>query len=194
MKLLFFLFSITLCLFACSESKKEMSKGAVVSVPKADEDELFTRLMGELVQNPQTNYQKERNELINYAMDNLIDFQETSNGLMYLVVNPGEGPKGKWGKKVKVYYKGYFSDGKVFDQKLRKQGPPFEFFIGNTIHAWNQGLEMIAPGGKILLLSPSHLAYGEEGAGNGLIPPNKPLIFEIEFVSFLKPPKAPTDS
>ena len=38
-------------------------------------------------------------------------------------------------------------------------------------------------GSKWQLFVPSNLAYGEHGAGNGLIGPNATLIFEIELLS-----------
>ena len=67
---------------------------------------------------------------------------------------------------------------------------PLEFYIGNMVPGWNEGLQLICPGGKILLLIPSALAYGEKGFPDGkdgfLVPPNTVLAFEVEVLEKLE--------
>ena len=61
---------------------------------------------------------------------------------------------------------------------------PFEFVLGGgqVIPGWDQGFDGMKIGGRRRLIIPPHLAYGVDGAGNGIIPPNATLIFEMELL------------
>ena len=48
------------------------------------------------------------------------------------------------------------------------------------IPGFREGLLTMKIGDKIRLFIPPHLGYGETGAGNGLIPPNADLVFDLE--------------
>lgn len=95
----------------------------------------------------------------------------------------GNGAEVKNGDTVDVHYTGTFLDGRKFDWSLDR-GQPFSFKVGagSVIKGWDQGLIGMKTGGKRQLIIPSDLAYGEVGAP-GAIPPNTPLVFEIELVA-----------
>ena len=94
----------------------------------------------------------------------------------------GSGDEAISGKSVSVHYTGWLTDGKEFDSS-RKSGQPFTFQLGagQVIPGWDQGVAGMKVGGKRKLTIPSHLAYGEHGAGN-VIPPNATLVFEVELL------------
>lgn len=95
----------------------------------------------------------------------------------------GNGEAVKDGDSVSVHYNGTFLDGSKFDSSYDR-GQPFTFTVGagSVIRGWDLGLVGMKAGGKRQLIIPSDLGYGAAGAP-GAIPPNTPLVFEIELVS-----------
>lgn len=107
----------------------------------------------------------------------------TESGLHYVVLKEGDG-KGSpsYGDEISCHYVGTFLNGTEFDSSYRR-GEPLTFQIGQVIEGWNEILMQMSKGEKRRVLIPSYLAYGEQGAG-GVIPPNSPLVFEVELLSF----------
>ncbi|MFC6277362.1 FKBP-type peptidyl-prolyl cis-trans isomerase [Psittacicella hinzii] len=105
------------------------------------------------------------------------------SGIVYVIENPGKGEQVRATDTVKVKYKGSFVDGRVFDQN--DQG--IEFPLNGVIPGFSQAITKLKVGGKILVLIPPALAYGEQG--NQAIPPRSTLQFEIEVLS--RTPEAP---
>ena len=165
---------LLICLISCSPSTPQQEPKAAITT--AEEDAIVSRLAVDLIADPQTQQEKDKNTIINYAIDNMIDAQPHPSGLYYQILEEGEGKKAKWGDYVTANYRGRLINGKTFDTNK-----DYQFYIGNMIKGWNEGLELLAEGGKAIFLIPSHLAYGEEGLGK-LIPPNSVLIFDIELL------------
>jgi FKBP-type peptidyl-prolyl cis-trans isomerase len=109
-------------------------------------------------------------------------FEETESGLRYKIIQKGDGAQPEKGQTVAVHYKGMFADGGVFDDSY-KRGNPIEFPVGqgNVIPGWDEGILLLKVGDKARFVIPSHLAYGEAGAG-GVIPPNATLVFDVELM------------
>lgn len=55
------------------------------------------------------------------------------------------------------------------------------FLLSGLIAGWQEGLPLIGEGGYITLYLPPSLAYGP--SGNGSVPPNANLIYQIELVA-----------
>ena len=108
--------------------------------------------------------------------------EASESGLRYKIIQKGDGIKPQKGQNVSVHYKGMFAEGGVFDDSY-KRGNPIEFPIGmgNVIPGWDEGILLLNKGDKARFVIPSHLAYGEAGAG-GVIPPNATLVFDVELM------------
>jgi cyclophilin family peptidyl-prolyl cis-trans isomerase len=138
--------------------------------------ENFNRLKEERI-----NEQKKRTEkLLNDLSDG---YSKTDSGLMYKFLDNKNSNKPLKGEKVKVHYKGMLLDGTVFDSSFKRNQPiEFTLGIGQVIKGWDEGISLLGVGDKASFIIPSDLAYGESGAG-GVIPPNAPLLFEVELIS-----------
>jgi FKBP-type peptidyl-prolyl cis-trans isomerase len=108
------------------------------------------------------------------------------SGLQYKVIKEGKGKKPKTGDTVKAHYKGTLIDGKEFDSTDPK-GDPASFGVSQVIPGWTEALQLMSVGSKWQLFVPSNLGYGEQGQGP--IPANSTLIFEVELVGIEEPKK-----
>ncbi|MES2785974.1 MAG: FKBP-type peptidyl-prolyl cis-trans isomerase [Pseudomonadota bacterium] len=109
----------------------------------------------------------------------------SASGLVYQSLKDGAGTSPAATDTVSVHYRGTTLDGKEFDSSY-KRGQPAEFVLSRVIKCWTEGVQMMKPGGKAKLTCPPAIAYGERGAGGGVIPPNATLNFEVELLSVKK--------
>lgn len=102
----------------------------------------------------------------------------------------GTGTAAMAGKTVTVNYTGWLYDaskadnkGTQFDSSLAAGRTPFFFVLGagQVIKGWDQGVVGMQVGGSRRLIIPPDLGYGS--SGNGPIPPNATLVFDIDLLS-----------
>ncbi|MBJ2175644.1 peptidylprolyl isomerase [Aureibaculum sp. A20] len=109
-------------------------------------------------------------------------FEKTDSGLRYKITEKGNGKSATKGAKVSVHYRGQLLDGTVFDSSFERKEPiEFAIGVGQVIAGWDEGIQLLQVGDKARMVIPSELAYGSRGAG-GVIPPNAPLIFDVELI------------
>jgi len=105
----------------------------------------------------------------------------TASGLQYQVLQEGTGPHPTASDTVTVHYTGTLLDGTVFDSSVER-GQPISFPLQGVIAGWTEGVQLMPVGSKFRFWIPPELAYGTRGAGNGVIPPNATLIFDVELL------------
>ena len=99
----------------------------------------------------------------------------------------GEGIEVANGDQVTVHYTGWLIDGTKFDSSLDR-GKPFTFELGarQVIQGWDRGVRGMQVGGIRKLTIPPELAYGDRAVGDGLIPANSTLVFEVKLLEITR--------
>jgi FKBP-type peptidyl-prolyl cis-trans isomerase len=87
------------------------------------------------------------------------------------------------GDVVSVHYTGTLENGTKFDSSLDR-GEPFDFKVGMgmVIQGWEKGLIGMTEGSSRKLTIPATEGYGNQDVGDGLIPANSTLVFEIKLL------------
>jgi len=126
---------------------------------------------------------------------------KTSTGLQYVITKKSNGKKPAIGTNVNIHYAVFLENGTLIDSSLEDVSKTFGKFDANRaaanaytpipfqigkkdglIPGFIEGVEKLTIGEKAVLFIPSHLAYGEAGAGDA-VPPNTNIIFEIELMN-----------
>ena len=113
------------------------------------------------------------------------DTQTTASGLKIVFKSINNKPKPSNGDVVQVHYKGSLENGTEFDNSFTR-GQPISFPLGTgkVIPGWDEGVSYLGKEDKATLIIPAELGYGGRSVGNGLIPANSNLIFDVELVDF----------
>lgn len=120
----------------------------------------------------------DRDIIVKYINDHQIQANATASGLYYVIEKEGTGSNPSVASTVTVVYKGYLADGSVFDQS---DAAGATFGLSQTIAGWQEGIPLFKKGGSGKLFVPSALGYGP--GGNGKIPGNAVLIFDIQLLN-----------
>jgi FKBP-type peptidyl-prolyl cis-trans isomerase len=113
------------------------------------------------------------------------------SGLQYNIIKSGFGGRALPTDKVTVNYTGMLINGKVFDGT--EPLTPAQFTANRLIPGWTEALSLMRVGDRWHLVIPSNLAYGARGAGDGLIPPNQTLVFDMELLATEPAKRDPRD-
>lgn len=109
------------------------------------------------------------------------DVTTTPSGLLYRVLQQGDGDMPTLDSTVSVHYHGCLIDGSVFESSVERNQPA-SFRLAKVIDGWKEALQLMPVGSRYQLFVPEYLAYGERGAGSK-IPPFSTLVFEVELLA-----------
>ena len=144
MKLIFTLITLIILLSSCSKKKAEEQA--------IKDDKIITE----------------------YLSKNKIEATKASSGLYYYIETKGNSTKPNQNSQVRVSYKGYLSNEKVFDES---DSSGIVFYLNQVIEGWTEGICYFGEGGKGKLFIPSALGYGSKSPED--IPANSVLIFDV---------------
>lgn len=122
--------------------------------------------------------EQDRQAIEAYIASHDLNAVEKEDGLFVVIDEPGNATQPTLADTVSVFYKGYLTNDKVFDETADE---PAVFPLAYVIEGWQQGIPYFGEGGSGKLLIPSALGYGDQKAGE--IPANSVIIFDVELVA-----------
>ena len=144
---------------------------------------LFLLIAGVLVQckkDEENQSEIDQKIITAFIADNGLDAQNVGGGLYFVDEQTGTGQSPTESSTVRVAYRGYFTNGQVFDESSTAG---VVFGLNQVIRGWTLGIPHFKEGGRGKLLIPSEMAYGSNPPQG--IPRNSVLIFDIHLIEVL---------
>jgi peptidylprolyl isomerase len=114
----------------------------------------------------------------------------TASGLQYIMLVNGSGDAPKPGNIIKMHYIAKLADGTELANTYTDNQPATTVWgRKELLPGWEEGVGLMKAGGKISLVMPPALAFGADGSGS--IPPNTPILMEVELLG-VSPAPQPT--
>ena len=110
-----------------------------------------------------------------YILENNLETTELDKGVHISIDSEGNNRKPNINSTVVVNYKGFLTNGDVFDQRSNQ-----EFQLAGLIEGWRIGLKEIGEGGSCTLVIPPGAGYGSQARPS--IPANSVLVFEMDLL------------
>lgn len=111
-----------------------------------------------------------------FAAKSGIKYEQSESGLYYFHEKEGEGRLIKPTDEVSFSYVGRLLNGKVFDNRYKNKTLTFK--VSSLIIGWQEAMLYMKKGGKMKLIVPPNLGYGENELE--AIPKNSILLFDLE--------------
>lgn len=114
-----------------------------------------------------------------YIKNNNLTILRKDNGIAYEIIKQGSGGNPDPEAKVKIIYKTSLLDGNEVESS---KGTAVDLDLFRQVRGMKDAISMLSKGGKGKFILPSYLCYG--GNKRNDIPPDSPLIYEVELVDF----------
>lgn len=112
-----------------------------------------------------------------YIAQNNLETTELLDGVHIYYRTKTQGPKPSISSTVDVKYKGYLTDGTVFDQNESAS-----FRLSEVVRGWQIGIRDMPKGSDATLIIPASQGYGSRKRQN--IPANSTLVFDVVLKDF----------
>ena len=129
-------------------------------------------------------FDEQQVEIESYLVDKgwFDDAIRLDDGIWYIIDEEGTGVEYPTSlSEVTVHYEGRLLDDTKFDSSFDRAAP-LEISLQSVITGWRIGIPLFKKGGKGKLFIPSKYGYGANGQGS--IPGNAVLFFDIELIDF----------
>lgn len=168
------------------DNQSKLSDTEIEQTLQAFETRVKEKAHAKMLEDAKANEAKGTEYRAKYAKESGV--KKTESGLLYKIETAGSGAAPKDSDSVVVNYKGTLIDGTEFDNSYTR-GQPATFRLDSVIPGWTEGLKNLKKGGKMTLVIPPALGYGENVVPG--IPVNSTLVFEVELLD-IKPEAAQT--
>jgi len=123
---------------------------------------------------------KEVAAIQDYIKKNNLEMEQTKSGVFYKIEKLGDGWGAASNNTVTLDYNGTLLDGTTF-WSTYQGGQPLKLRLDKSLKAFYEILPMLREGGKVKIITPPNMAYGENGAPPH-IPSNAILVYDLELV------------
>jgi hypothetical protein len=104
------------------------------------------------------------------------------DALVRTTIETGQGDASAAGDTVTFHWVGRLADGTLVDSTWEQGGEPVTVTLGTTdaVPPWAEWLVDVRAGQRLRLEVGPENAWGVEGSGDGVVPPNAPVAFEVD--------------
>lgn len=107
------------------------------------------------------------------------------SGVSIVLLEEGAGTRRpQVGEQVRIHYEGRLAETSDFFDSSWSRGEPTVFTVGSLVPGFNEALQLMVPGDRVLVHLPADQAYGDRAVGED-IPAGSDLMFQINLIEIV---------